>query len=325
MLKKIINCSKSFSHTTNSSKNLTILTHSKSISDILNNLPEINNPTDLNILSRISMDISPGDFLNDNDIKNTSDIIFNEIKEFNSLDHIRYYNVKYFRTKIMTNIYRKLYYSGLLMNNLKFDFVGLKSCMKKLDILGYNNKGIIKFLSYDEDAKHRLLLRSAVRDNDIDLVDSLTKYDIINTNDSYPLRYASTYGYLPMVKLLINKGANLNALHEHALRNASFFGHIEIVKLLVENGANVSANNMESICNAASNGHSEILEYLLTKVDIPHDDICYKESICNAAMYGHKEIVSLLMDKKKRKKKRKKKEKKKKKKKKKKFNILRIL
>ncbi len=44
--------------------------------------------------------------------------------------------------------------------------------------------------------------------------------------------YASFYGHLPVVKYLIEKGANVHALNDGALRYASVNGHLEIVKYI---------------------------------------------------------------------------------------------
>ena len=51
------------------------------------------------------------------------------------------------------------------------------------------------------------------------------------------LLWASENGYLEVVKLLIENGADVSAKDNYALRWASRYGHLEVAKLLIENGA----------------------------------------------------------------------------------------
>lgn len=55
-----------------------------------------------------------------------------------------------------------------------------------------------------------------------------------------PLWCAAAAGHLPLVRLLVRAGANVNSTtrtHSTPLRAACFDGHYDIVKFLVENGA----------------------------------------------------------------------------------------
>lgn len=55
-----------------------------------------------------------------------------------------------------------------------------------------------------------------------------------------PLWCAAAAGHLPLVRLLVRAGANLNSTtrtNSTPLRAACFDGHYEIVKFLAENGA----------------------------------------------------------------------------------------
>lgn len=56
------------------------------------------------------------------------------------------------------------------------------------------------------------------------------------------LIWASGNGYLELVRLLLERGADVHAYNDLALRWASRMGHLDIVKLLLERGANVHAN-----------------------------------------------------------------------------------
>ena len=59
---------------------------------------------------------------------------------------------------------------------------------------------------------------------------------------------AAQSGRLAMVKLLIEKGININAQDDYgwtALMFAAKYGHLDTVKLLIAKGANVNTQNKE--------------------------------------------------------------------------------
>jgi ankyrin repeat protein len=69
------------------------------------------------------------------------------------------------------------------------------------------------------------------------------------TGGSTPLIVAAAYGQAEAARLLIEKGADVNAKNNDgstALHTAAFFCHTEIVKLLLEKGADVNAQNLRS-------------------------------------------------------------------------------
>ena len=65
------------------------------------------------------------------------------------------------------------------------------------------------------------------------------------------LMFASRKNHVDVVRLLIERGANLNAARigdgMTALMIASLFGHLDVARLLVENGANVNACSDEEV------------------------------------------------------------------------------
>ena len=82
-----------------------------------------------------------------------------------------------------------------------------------------------------------------------------------------PLMVASKNGHTKIVKLLLEKGADVNAKMT-ALMLAAANGHTEIIKLLLEKGADVNAKNKygsTALMFAAANGRTEIVQILLEK------------------------------------------------------------
>ena len=59
----------------------------------------------------------------------------------------------------------------------------------------------------------------------------------MGARDDKALRLAALTGQLEMVKLLLDRGANIHAVNERALWNARRNGHAAVVALLLERGA----------------------------------------------------------------------------------------
>lgn len=83
-----------------------------------------------------------------------------------------------------------------------------------------------------------------------------------------PLTLASYLGSLPMTKVLVEAGADLNAsgMAGTALMGVCFKGHVNIARYLVEQGANLEAslpNGSTALHFAAMFNQEEIVELLL--------------------------------------------------------------
>ncbi len=127
-----------------------------------------------------------------------------------------------------------------------------------------------------------------------------------NTNGNTPLRFAVRSGNLAEVKILLKKGADVNAKDETyfmtPLHYATVYGHKEIVELLIEKGADVNAkdeNDFTPLHYATVYGHKEIVELLIEKgADVnAKDETYFMTPLHYATVYGHKEIVELLIEK----------------------------
>ncbi|KAJ6607607.1 ankyrin repeat-containing domain protein [Mycena sp. CBHHK59/15] len=121
---------------------------------------------------------------------------------------------------------------------------------------------------------------------------------------SEPIYMCSNIGYIEGVRLLLEKGADVNAqggAYGSALQATSYRGTIEIVGLLLEKGADVNAQGgvFGSALQAASyGGNTEIMDLLLTKgADINAQGGAYGSAFQAASYRGNTEIMDLLLEK----------------------------
>jgi ankyrin repeat protein len=118
------------------------------------------------------------------------------------------------------------------------------------------------------------------------------------------LNYASVRGYLEVVKLLLEMGADVNIIDDDgrtplncALKNR----HVEVAKLLLDEGADVNIPNNSGwtpLNYASEDGHVEVVKLLLEKgadVNIPNNSGW--TPLNYASEDGHIEIVKMLLEK----------------------------
>lgn len=131
------------------------------------------------------------------------------------------------------------------------------------------------------------------------------KWDAINKERlvAAPLYYASQGNLLKVVDVLTTNGAEIDAcggVYGSALVVAALEGHFEVVKLLVERGADVNARNGTpfsfAIRAAAAGGDNEIVELLIAKgADINAHDDRYGTALHSAVSWGHAQTAELLI------------------------------
>ncbi|KAF4954352.1 hypothetical protein FSARC_12149 [Fusarium sarcochroum] len=121
------------------------------------------------------------------------------------------------------------------------------------------------------------------------------------------LQAASALGHEHIVKLLLQKGANINAIaaevgpYRTALQAASAEGHETIVDLLLREGANVNAkagSPGNALWTASYRGHERIIKLLLENgADVNAQSEEYGNPLQAASIGGHNKIIELLLEK----------------------------
>jgi len=90
------------------------------------------------------------------------------------------------------------------------------------------------------------------------LLDWGTKVDPTDDWKDIPLHDAARSGYLSVVKLLVERGADVRLKDNEGstlLHDVAFYGHLPVVKLLVDSGAYVSLNSSSRFPWNESNGY----------------------------------------------------------------------
>lgn len=156
----------------------------------------------------------------------------------------------------------------------------------------------------DKDTQSAELLQAAM-DGDLKTVQMLLADGVdinikITADGGNALLIASYYGHTDIVKLLLEREADVNVKNTDgvsALRMASQEGHTDIVKLLLERGADVnikSTNGVTALMKASQNGHTDIVKLLLERgADVAATGVEWT-ALKLAKRMGHTEIVQLL-------------------------------
>ncbi|KAM0464930.1 hypothetical protein ACHAPV_001921 [Trichoderma viride] len=134
------------------------------------------------------------------------------------------------------------------------------------------------------------LIRALLDDNKIQV-------DTEDENKQTLLFRALVAGHHDIVKLLIEKGADMEELLSWAARR----GHENAVELLVENGANIAVKDTfgrTPLSWAAMEGHESVVKLLVEKgADMEAKDMCSQTPLSRAAGSGHASVVKLLAEK----------------------------
>lgn len=127
---------------------------------------------------------------------------------------------------------------------------------------------------------------------------------VVTTSGWTPLNSASDNGHVDVVKLLLEKGADLTVANNSGwtpLHAASLNGHIEVIKLLLDT-SKVEASSKDNagrtpLLYAAKNGNEAAIKLLLAtnRVDVDSVDYYNSTPLSIAARIGHRDVLALLL------------------------------
>lgn len=157
-----------------------------------------------------------------------------------------------------------------------------------------------------QDKEGMTALMYAIQSDDIDgfnlLINSNANIDLLDTRNTNALIMASSGGNLKMLKSLLEIGADPNVQYNQRdftlLMDASFDGDVERVNLLIDNGANVNAVDTEglsSISYAVREGHtSSVIRILKENPDLTIKDKKGYSPLEYAKKYDYQDIIRVL-------------------------------
>ncbi len=152
-------------------------------------------------------------------------------------------------------------------------------------------------------------MRQAIKDNDLNTVSTLVENNdgLLNVVTIFGtfLHDASMYGMYDIAKYLTDCGIDVNkkggTRDSSAMTIAAFNGYMDIVKLLYENGADLDVSSFERnpLFAAIYNGHFEVVKYLVEKgIDLEANyaigDLEKVDAYEYARQYGRTEIANFL-------------------------------
>lgn len=177
-------------------------------------------------------------------------------------------------------------------------------------LLSFAAAGVVCFAGVNDD------LFDAIKAKDIQKVEALLSsgtdvnalaQNIVGVGNISPLSYAASEGDTEIVRLLLEKGANVKFRHPMGggtpLTDAAQGGYTEIVKMLLDKGADINATQedmmgLTALTGAAFLGHTDVVKLLLDRgvpVDGQTDDGSTPLQL--AVSSAHPELVQLLLEK----------------------------
>jgi hypothetical protein len=119
-----------------------------------------------------------------------------------------------------------------------------------------------------------------------------------------PLYYAALLGLGIVARMLLNKGADVNAqggYYGNALQAALYRGHEQVVKMLLNKGADVNAQGGHygnALQAASARGHEQVVKMLLDKgANVNAQSRYYSNALQAASARGYEQVVKMLLNK----------------------------
>ncbi|OBT59831.1 hypothetical protein VE03_10529 [Pseudogymnoascus sp. 23342-1-I1] len=135
-----------------------------------------------------------------------------------------------------------------------------------------------------------------------ELLEYITCVEVTDTAGYTPLMWSATQGNEDFTRLLLDKGANVNATsrdNDTPLSAAVQKGYQAIVKMLLEYGANVEVvnhNGHRPLLIASQNGNQALVEILLNhNADMEVANDAGRTPLMCSTISGHKDVVRLLI------------------------------
>jgi len=182
----------------------------------------------------------------------------------------------------------------------KADLILIQKSLKgRENLLKKNFKELLEASKNGNLKKVELLLK----ENNVDINEKDSIGDSIGNT---ALMEACEYGHLEIVKLLIEKGADVNLDNNFgitALMYASKKGYLKIIELLLKNDADINYQDnygknsaYTALIYACKEGQLETVKLLLKKgANINEKDVSNETALLIACSSGHLEIVKLLL------------------------------
>ncbi|KAJ2720308.1 hypothetical protein GGI07_004684 [Coemansia sp. Benny D115] len=111
---------------------------------------------------------------------------------------------------------------------------------------------------------------------------------------------ARTRGFVQLVRLLLQRGADANARSGRPLIFACSRGSPLTAAELLRHGADLHVRNNEPLRLAAERGHREVVRLLIRHFDTSQDTLLQEDGVCEAlrlaAQGGHLDVVRMLLE-----------------------------
>jgi ankyrin repeat protein len=135
------------------------------------------------------------------------------------------------------------------------------------------------------------------------LIEKGANLNIADENGRTPLLLAVEYNYKDIIHILLDKGADMNIRDKEGyspLIRAVYYGYFDIAKIFIERGADVNiadAQGYTPLVLAIHYNNKDMVNFLLEKgADIEIPDMNGSTPLMHASIYGCTEIAELLIE-----------------------------